>query len=150
MKVVNLKDFWSGVMFFAFGLFSLVMAFGYPLGTAARMGPGYFPRVLGGLLMLLGLILSARSFRGQAGEPISGFAWKAIGLVLGSVCVFGLVVNTVGLVVATTLLIFISGYASKEFNVKESIISSVILSTVSVLLFIVGLKLQFPIFPWGM
>jgi apolipoprotein N-acyltransferase len=113
------------------------------------MGPGYFPRVLGGLLMLLGAILSIRSFA-ETGAPLSGFHWKSIALVLGAVCLFAAIVNIVGLVIATVLLIFVSGYASQEFNVKESIISSVILSTVSVLLFIIGLKLQFPIFPWGM
>ena len=81
---------------------------------------------------------------------MSPVAWKAVGLVLGSVSLFAAVVNTLGLVVATTLLIVVSGLASKEFNLKESLISSVVLSTAAVLLFIVGLKLQFPIFPWGM
>ncbi len=148
MKLSHPKDFWSGVMFFTIGLAALAVAFSYPLGTSARMGPGYFPRVLGGLMMLLGAILSIRSFR-MEGEPVSPFAWKATALVLGSIFVFGAIVNTVGLVVATFALIFISGYASKEFNIKESVYSSIVLSTVSVLLFIVGLKLQFPIFPWG-
>ena len=149
MKLSHPKDFWAGVMFFAVGLFSLVLAFQYPWGSSARMGPGYFPRVLGGLLMALGALLSARSFK-MEGEPIAGFAWKAIALVLGGVCLFGAIVNVVGLVVATTALIFVSGYASKDFSVRESIISSAVLSLVSVLLFIVGLKLQFPIFPWVM
>jgi len=149
MKITHPKDFYAGLLFFTIGLISMILAFGYPLGTASRMGPGYFPRVLGGILMFLGAILSIRSFW-DTGGPIAPFAWKSIGLVLGAVSLFAATVNYVGLVIATTLLIFISGYASLEFNVKESIISSVILSTVSVLLFIVGLKLQFPIFPWGM
>ena len=147
MKISHPKDFYAGVMFFSFGLASLVLAFQYPLGTAARMGPGYFPRLLGGLLMLLGATLTLRSFK-MVGEPVAGFAWKAIALVLGGVCLFGAIVNTVGLVVATTALIFVSGYASKEFNIKESIYSSIVLSTIAVLMFIVGLKLQFPILPW--
>ena len=148
MKISHPKDFYAGVMFFTVGLAAMILAFSYPLGTSARKGPGYFPRVLGGLLMALGAILSLRSFKMEGG-PIAGFAWKAIALVLGGVCLFGAIVNIVGLVVATTALIFVSGYASKEFNIKESIISSIVLSTISVLLFIVGLKLQFPIFPWG-
>jgi len=149
MKISHPKDFYAGVLFFSIGLIAMILAFQYPLGTAARMGPGYFPRVLGGILMALGAILAIRSFR-EEGGAISPFAWKAIGLVLGGVCIFAAVVLQIGLVAATVILIFITGYASKEFNVKESIISSVILSTISVLLFIVGLKLQFPIFPWGM
>lgn len=148
MKIGHPKDFYSGLMFFAVGLAAMILALQYPLGTSARMGPGYFPRVLGGLLMALGAILSIRSFKTQ-GHPIAAFAWKAIALVLGGVAVFGAIVNTVGLVAATTALIFVSGYASKEFNIKESLYSSAILSFISVMLFIVGLKLQFPIFPWG-
>ena len=149
MKLSHPKDFWAGVMFFTAGLAAMVIAFGYPLGTAARMGPGYFPRVLGGILMVLGLVLAGRSFKLQ-GEPITPFAWRAVALVLGAVVLFGAIATKVGLVVSTILLIFISGYASKEFNIKESAISSVILATASVLMFIIGLKLQFPIFPWGM
>jgi hypothetical protein len=149
MKITHPKDFYAGLLFFGVGLFGMVMAFEYPLGTAARMGPGYFPRVLGGILMALGAILSIRSF-GEKGERISPFAWKAIALVLGGVCLWSMVVLSVGLVAGTVILIFITGYASNEFNVKESIYSSIVLATVSVLLFIVGLKLQFPIFPWGM
>ena len=149
MKITHPKDFYAGLMFFLFGLAALLLAFEYPLGTAARMGPGYFPRVLGGIMMFLGFTLSAWSFR-LKGDPITPYAWKAIGLVLGGVCVFGVIVIQTGLVIATTALIVITGLASKEFNLKESLISSVVLSVVAVLMFIVGLKLQFPIFPWGM
>ena len=149
MNISHPKDFYAGLMFVLIGLFVMVIAFQYPLGTAARMGPGYFPRVLGGLLMLVGAVLSLRSFKLQ-GPAVSPIAWKAVGLVLGAVSLFAAIVNTAGLVVATTALIVISGLASKEFNLKESLISSVVLSTAAVLLFIVGLKLQFPIFPWGM
>jgi hypothetical protein len=149
MKITHPKDFYAGVLFFVFGLATLAIAFAYPLGSAARMGPGYFPRVLSGIMMALGAILSLRSFA-LKGDPITPFAWKAIGLVLGGVAVFGAIVIQAGLVIATTALIVITGLASKEFNLKESLISSVVLSVVAVLMFIVGLKLQFPIFPWGM
>src|SRR5258706_9970546 len=149
MKITHPKAFYAGLMFFLAGLGAMIIAFGCPVGTGARMGPGYFPGVVGGILMVLGAILAIRSFA-EKGGPIAPFAWKAVALVLGGTAVFAAVVNFAGLVVATVLLIFITGYASKEFNVKESIVSSVILSTVSVLLFIVGLKLQFPIFPCGM
>jgi putative tricarboxylic transport membrane protein len=148
MKITHPKDFFAGLMFFAFGLFGMVAAFEYPLGTAARMGPGYFPRVLGGILMLLGAALAARSFALKGGA-VTPFAWKAIGVVLGAVAAFGAIVTHAGLVVATTVLIVISGLASREFNLRESLISSAILSVVAVLLFIVGLGLQFPIFPWS-
>ena len=149
MKISHPKDFWAGLMFFALGLFAMVMAFQYPLGSAARMGPGYFPRVLGGILMVMGAGLAIRSFA-LKGTAITPIAWKAVALVLGGVSLFALIVNTAGLVIATTVLIVVSGLASKEFNLKESLISSAVLATAAVLLFIIGLKLQFPIFPWGM
>jgi hypothetical protein len=148
MKITHPKDFYAGLLFFLFGLAAMWLAFGYPLGTAARMGPGYFPRVLGGIMMALGVLLSVRSFA-LKGEAIAPFAWKAIALVLGGVGVFGFIVMETGLVVATTALIVITGLASKEFSLKESLISSALLSAVAVLLFIKGLSLQFPIFPWG-
>ena len=148
MKITHPKDFYAGLMFFTVGLIAMVLAFGYPLGTASRMGPGYFPRVLGGILMVLGAIMAIWSFKETGGE-ITPFAWKAIALVFGGVVLFATVVLKVGLVIATFLLIFITGYASKEFNWKESLYSAVILSTLSVSLFVYGLKLQFPIFPWG-
>ena len=149
MKISHPKDFYAGLLFFLFGVAAMILAFEYPLGTAARMGPGYFPRVLGGIMMFLGAVLALRSFA-LTGDPITPFAWKAVGLVLGGVAVFAAIVIQAGLVIATTALIVITGLASKEFNLKESLISSAILSLVAVLLFIVGLKLQFPIFPWGM
>ena len=149
MRLTHPKDFFAGLMFTAFGLVAMLMAFQYPLGSAARMGPGYFPRVLGGILMVMGAGLAIRSFA-LKGTAITPIAWKAVALVLGGVSLFALIVNTAGLVIATTVLIVVSGLASKEFNLKESLISSAVLATAAVLLFIIGLKLQFPIFPWGM
>ena len=149
MKISHPKDFYAGLMFFTIGLIAMVLAFGYPLGTASRMGPGYFPRVLGGILMVLGAIMTIWSFK-ETGGQITPFAWKAIALVFGGVLLFATIVLKAGLVIATFLLIFVTGYASKEFNWKESFYSAVILSALSVSLFIYGLKLQFPVFPWGM
>ena len=88
MRITHPKDFYAGLLFFLFGSAALLIAFQYPLGSAARMGPGYFPRVLGGIMMTLGAILAVRSFA-LKGDPIAPFAWKAIGLVLGGVAVFG-------------------------------------------------------------
>ena len=66
MKLKNAKDFWSGVMFIAFGLFFAVFARQYDLGTAARMGPGYFPTMLGLLLMAIGAFIAFRGLRTEA------------------------------------------------------------------------------------
>ena len=89
------KDFFAGVLFIAFGIAAIVIAANYPLGTAARMGPGYFPRILGILLIVLGSSLAFRALRLQ-GSALPGWKWRPVAIVLGSVVLFGLVVNTSG------------------------------------------------------
>ena len=140
------KDFWAGVLFIAFGGFACLIALDYAMGTAGRMGPGYFPRSLGVLLAALGALLVLRSFR-LRGEKLSFPTYKPIVIVLGSVLVFGLVLNHVGLVIATVLLVIISSTASHEFKWKESIIAAVALAVFVVIAFQYGLKLQIPTWP---
>jgi len=140
------KDFYSGLIFIAFGVGAIVIANNYPLGTAARMGPGYFPRILGILLILLGAALALRALK-LKGEPIAAWHWRPTLVVLGSVVLFGYIVNFAGLVLSTIILIVMSSWASTEFRLKESIIAGIALSVLVVLVFVVGLKLQLPIWP---
>jgi hypothetical protein len=140
------KDFWAGVLYIAFGTVGIVIALDYPLGTANRMGPGYFPRGLGMLMILLGAILVLRSFK-LRGAPLSFPSFKPILIVLGSVIVFGLAAPKGGLVVATILLIVLSSTASHEFRWKEAIIASVVMAAFVVAAFAWGLKLQLPVWP---
>jgi len=140
------KDFYAGLVFIAFGIAALVIGSNYNLGTAARMGPGYFPRILGILLILLGAALSLRALRVQ-GSPIAAWKWRPTLVVLGSVVIFGLIVTTVGLVLSTILLIVMASAASHEFRPREAAISAVILAAVCVGIFVIGLKLQIGIWP---
>lgn len=148
MKLKNPKDFWSGVMFAAIGFaFAIIVkVYDYPMGTAARMGPGYFPFVLGSLMGILGLIIVAESLV-TAGGPVSKFAWRPLIWVLGAFVIFGLTAKLVGLVIAICLLVMISAYGGHEHKWKEAIISSIILAAASVGVFVYGLKLPFPIWP---
>ncbi|MEP7062145.1 MAG: tripartite tricarboxylate transporter TctB family protein [Betaproteobacteria bacterium] len=141
------KDFWSGVVFMTFGAIALVVSSTYRMGTAARMGPGYFPRALGALLLILGAIIAVRGLRSK-GEPLPAFVLRPLVFVLGTVVVFGLVVPWSGVVLGTLFLIFVSSYASHEFRWKEAVVSGVLLAAAAVLVFIVGLQLQLPIWPW--
>ena len=140
------KDFWAGVLYVAFGTAAIVIALDYPLGTANRMGPGYFPRGLGTLMIVLGLILVGRSFK-LKGEAIGFPTFKPLLIVLGSVAVFGLVAPLGGLVIATILLVFLSSTASHEFRWKEAVIASIALAIFTVIAFSYGLKLQLPVWP---
>lgn len=140
------KDFLAGLLFIAFGVGAIVVGSNYSLGTAARMGPGYFPRVLGGLLVVLGLALALRSLR-FSGPPLPGWTWRPVVVVLGSVAIFGLVVNYAGVVLSTLFLIVAASAASREFRFRESVVAGCVLAAVAVGVFVIGLKLQLPIWP---
>lgn len=148
MRLRNQQDFWAGVMFTVIGLLFAVFSTSYEVGTAARMGPGYFPLMLGILLTLLGLLIGWRSF--AASHPESRLAktgWREILLILGSVALFGATLSWLGMVIAIVLLILVSAIASHEFSWKETIISIVVLLIMSELVFVKGLELQFPVWP---
>ena len=140
------KDLVAGLMFIAVGATAIVIASNYTLGTAARMGPGYFPRILGILMIVLGAVIALRALR-VTGPPLPGWKWRPVTVILGSVIVFGLVVNWLGLVFSTILLILMSSAASTEFRPKEAVISGVLLAALAVGVFVIGLKLQMGIWP---
>jgi hypothetical protein len=140
------KDFWSGVLFIVLGGAGFLIALDYAMGSAGRMGPGYFPRFLGLLLAGLGAILVLRSFR-LVGTPIAFPALLPLVIVLGSVLLFGLTVTWLGLVISTVLLVVVSSFASHEFRWIEAVIASVALAIFVVVAFRWGLQLQLPVWP---
>jgi hypothetical protein len=140
------KDFWAGILFIAFGAAAVAIAINYPVGTAGRMGPGYFPRGLGFLLVVIGLILSVRALK-ITGTPIPFPTFQPLVTILVSLALFGLVAPYFGLVVATIVLVMASSTASHEFNWKIALISSVLLAAFAVLAFGYGLNLQLPLWP---
>lgn len=142
------KDFFAGLMFATLGIAAIVISSNYPLGTAARMGPGYFPRILGILLIALGAILSLRALR-LNGPPLPRWPWRPTVVVLGSVVFFGAIVQAVGLAISTVVLIVTASAASHEFRPKEALISGLFLAALAVGVFVIGLKLQLPIWPWS-
>ena len=140
------KELVAGLMFVGIGVTAIVIASNYTLGTAARMGPGYFPRILGILMIVLGAIIALRSLR-TTGPPLPGWKWRPVVVILGSVVIFGLIVDRAGLVLSTILLILMSSAASTEFRPKEAAISGVLLAVLAVGVFVIGLKLQIGIWP---
>jgi len=142
------KDFWSGVIFVVFGLAAVIIGRDYSMGTAGRMGPAYFPTILGGLLTLIGLIGVVRSMI-RTGSPIGRFAIREILLVLFSVVVFGLLVRGAGLALSVVLVVVISGFASAKFKLGPYVLLGVGMSVFCVLLFVKALGLPMPMFgPW--
>ena len=157
MKITHPKDFYAGVMFFVVGLISLILAFQYPLGTAARMGPGYFPRMLGVLMALLGafIMFKALTVATAGGDKIGRWAWKPMACILGANVVFGIALGglpsiklpAMGLIIGIYALTFIASLASEKFNAKEVFFLATALALLSYVAFVVLLKLQFPVWP---
>ena len=146
VRIRHPKDFWSGALFMALGIGAIVLGSKYTLGSAARMGPGYFPRLLGILLVALGGMLALRALTVD-GPKVERLRWWPTLLVLGSVVAFGLIMQTVGLALSTVLLILAASAASREFRWKEALAAGVTLATLATAVFIVGLKLALPIWP---
>ncbi|BDX22142.1 membrane protein [Polynucleobacter sp. TUM22923] len=149
MTIRNQRDFGAGIMYMVIGLFFTIVARQYPMGTAAKMGPGYFPFYLGILMTLLGLFILIKSMKATAAiESIPKFNWKIIAQITGAVVLYGLLLPKMGFLVAIIVLVFVSAGASKEFTWKGTAINAAFLVTFTYSVFVLGLKLQFPLLPF--
>ncbi len=193
LRIKAPKDFWAGLMFIGFGGFFMLWALThYQMGTAVRMGPAYFPAVLGGLLVFLGMLVLIESFA-MAGPPLTlpfnivhlvlavllyfALGWilrqtgmgeyaillgtlalvvlsalfrpatKPLVLISAACVIYGYLMKPLGLVLSTALLVFVAAFAGHEFKWKEVAILYVILIVFSILVFVKGLTLPFPICP---
>lgn len=150
MKLRNAKDFWSGVMFMAVGAAFAFVARDYDMGTAARMGPAYFPTMLGGLLVLLGAYIAARGITHDAPDKqgaIERFHFKPLLLVLGAVVAFALLLRPAGLAIALAALVIIASFGSGQFRWREILPLAVGLVVLVLAVFIYGLGLTIPVLP---
>jgi hypothetical protein len=198
MEIKNPKDFWAGLMFIGTGLFFTFWATEfYQMGTAVRMGPAYFPAVLGGLLTVLGAIILFQSFvlhhaegEGKLAMPcnivdlvvalaifgvliwlsqrigfssdyaiVGGMAIvslltvflrpdaKALVFLTAATIAYGYLMKPLGLILTTGAVVYISAAGGHEFNWKEVTILFVLLIVFSILVFVKGLTLPFPICP---
>ena len=140
------KDFWAGVMFIAFAAVALYVSRNYSLGTAVRMGPGYFPMLLGGVLALVGGILVVRSLV-IAGDPIGHIQVLPLVVVAVAVVLFGVLLPKLGLAVTLPLVIAVAALASVQSRRWEVLILALVLTTFSAMVFVYGLRLPIPLWP---
>ena len=148
MQLRNHRDLLAGLMFIAFGATFMLASTAYNLGTAAKMGPGYFPTVLGGLLVFLGILIGAAGLAPHAQKlRIERFQAKPFLMLLGGVALFATLLPKMGLIISLVLLIVISSAASHEFRLRDSLLSSIVLLAMSWVVFVWGLELQFPVLP---
>jgi Tripartite tricarboxylate transporter TctB family len=157
MKIKSEKDFFSGLMFSAIGVAFAWGATTYTIGNGARMGPGYFPLMLGILLAVLGgfIMFKALVVETADGEKIGTWAFKPLCFIIGANLLFGVLLGglpkigipAMGLIAGIFGLTIVASLAGERFNIKEVLVLATILSLGSYLAFVVLLKLQFPVWP---
>ncbi|HKY02508.1 MAG TPA: tripartite tricarboxylate transporter TctB family protein [Burkholderiales bacterium] len=147
MRITAPKDFWAGVMFVAIGVGFAWVAQNYPMGTAVRMGPAYFPTILGVLLAILGLMLVFRGFV-LTGDAVPTFHFRPLIVMIVSLILFGVMLRPVGLIASILTLVVISMLAGGRPQIKAILPLSVFLAVFSVLVFHYGLGLPFKLWPW--
>jgi Tripartite tricarboxylate transporter TctB family len=146
------KDLLAGLMFVAIGLVFFVGSYNYQMGTAARMGPGYFPRILGAIMVGLGLLVAGAGLKNQAKWAKTagiGWTWTPVFLVTAAVILFGFTLPNLGMIAAIIVLIGLAGYAAHDKVYSQLAMIAVMMCVFCAGVFIYGLKLQMKLFPWS-
>jgi Tripartite tricarboxylate transporter TctB family len=157
MGIKSQKDFFSGLLFMALGIAFALGSRTYNVGSGARMGPGYFPMMLGVLMAILGLAITLKSLgaKTDGGDKIGKWVWRPVGYIVAANLAFGVLLGglpsiglpAMGMIVAIFALTLIAAKAGSEFKLKEILILSVILAVGSYAVFILLLKLQIQVWP---
>jgi hypothetical protein len=148
MRIRHPKDFLAGVMFVFFGAAAMALSFGLTIGSAAKMGPGYFPLVLGGFLVVLGAVVLLKGVAGtrrSTGWPI--LQLKPVAIILVSVVLFSQILKPLGLLLSTAALVVLSSRASHEFRWKEALLNAAALTAIVLVVFVYFLDFQLPVWP---
>jgi hypothetical protein len=146
-RLTENKDFLSGLLLVAIGGIAFYMALNYPFGSSLRMGPGYFPRVLAGLLIAFGVWIGIRGLR--SGEKVDGiWGWTPLALITLALVAFGWLMDRVGFVPSLVVLFFVACFAGHEFRIKEVIILTIAMIAFAWGVFIYGLGLPYRLFWW--
>jgi hypothetical protein len=144
MSPAGSKDVWAGVMFMAVGGGAMLIARGYAFGNALRMGPGFFPILLGAILVLFGLSILARGLR-RPERLEARWSLRALVMLPLSLVLFGVLMQHAGFVPAVVVLAFGSAAAGREFKLVEVLLLTLALTGLSVGIFIWGLGLPYPL-----
>ena len=145
LEFLHNKDFCAGVMFFVVGAIAIVVAWDYPFGSNLRMGPGYFPVILGCIMLGLGLIIMLQGLRNN--EKIQGnWSIRALILLPFSLVIYGILMEVTGFIPSLVALIFVSAASGREFKFREVLMMTAILLPFSWVIFIWGLGLPYPMF----
>jgi hypothetical protein len=150
VQIKSQRDFWSGLMFVVVGVVFAVGATNYSMGSSARPGPGYFPLILSVLMAILGgfVLFKSLTIEVEGGDPIGHVAWRPLLVIVAAIAVFGLALPRLGLVITVPILILMTSLAGDEFKWKGVLATAVVLTVGSWAIFVLGLKLVIPMWPW--
>ena len=153
MKIKNHQDFWAGLLFVGVGLLFAIGASNHQLGDSRAPGPGYFPLLLGLLLIALGCLLNfkALTFETDDGAPIGCIAWRRLSVVVGSILLAGLFLPQFGMLASIPVLVYLLGLASGRFSALRWITTSLVSAAACWLVFVYLLSLPVALLPahWG-
>jgi putative tricarboxylic transport membrane protein len=141
------RDVIAGTLFILIGAFALSVARGYPIGSAMRMGPGYFPAVLGWVLIVLGACVGLRAMRRRDWTPVE-WGWKPLAWITASMLLFGFLMPRFGLVPALALMFPVAAAAGREFRLGEVLLLTVVMCLFAAGVFVYGLRLPYRLFPF--
>ncbi len=146
----SLKDLLAGLIFIGFGLAFGYAALGYDIGTALRMGPAYFPLVLAGIMVVLGLAITIQSFFVGPDElPVGRVPWLGVVLIITALVFFGLTVRGLGLAPALFVTTFMSAFASERTGLVGALVLAALLVAIAMAIFVWGLGLPLRMVgPW--
>ena len=143
------KDLLSGLLFLGFGVGAVAIAQNYKLGTLGRMGSGYFPSLMAGLLIVLGLILLVRAIlRPGSSEAVGTIGFRPVFFISAAIIAFGLIIGPFGVIAALAALIVIGRFAGREGGIVEVALMVVVLTAVVIAIFVYGLNVRLHLGPW--
>ncbi|WP_201835422.1 tripartite tricarboxylate transporter TctB family protein [Microvirga zambiensis] len=148
MNLLRSPDGQSGLFFTAFGLIVATLALQYPLGTPARMGPGFFPFWLGILLTVTGSLVIVQSLRAES-ERIAPLEWRSAAIITLAIVISASLLLTAGLLIAIPALVIISAFAGRNVKILPVVITAAVLTAMAYAIFILGLDLRIPLL-WGL
>jgi Tripartite tricarboxylate transporter TctB family len=146
MRIRSPKDFWAGLVFAAIGTGFILIALQYRLGDMHRMGPAMFPTMVGALLAVLGMVITARAFAFD-GEPVPGFQARPIGVSFLAIVLFGVALQYLGLVAAVLVLVLVGAFAARDTRPLQNVALAAVMVLFSVAVFVWLLGLPLPLWP---
>ena len=139
------KDLGAGAVFVAFGLAFATTASTYEVGSGLRMGPGYFPLALGGLLVLLGVLIAGKAFISPETGELGPVPWRAAALLVAAILFFGFAVRGLGIMPTLFVSVLLAAMAGPKMPVLPALVIAATLTALSVLIFIYALQLPLPL-----